>query len=497
MRKAGVLLPVSSLMGEYGIGDFGKSARYFVDFIGRIGFKLWQILPITVLGAGNSPYSGVSAFAGNFLLLDVSALEGSLLMRGEIEDAKYCNPYKIDYAFVRKRKKDLLEVAYSRLDGDYINKVNAFAGQNGYWLPDYALYMALREENGEKEWGEWSPALKFREEGALAAARERLKDRITYYYFEQYLFYSQWSELKAYANSRGVEIVGDMPIYVAYNSPDVWASPGNFLLDNDLKPQKVAGVPPDYFAAEGQLWGNPLYNYAAMEKDGYKWLVGRIKHNLNLYDILRIDHFRGLCEYWAVPATATTAKEGKWQEGPGMKLWRALGKEVKEPKIIAEDLGIIDDKVRAFLKESGFPGMRVLQFAFDGTADNPNLPYNYEKNTVAYTATHDNDTTLGWLYSLDSSARSAVLNYIGVSEHYWGAGGRGCISTKAFCKEVLASVADTAIIPLQDLCGYGGDTRLNVPGVAEGNWQYRASLSALDDVDIDYYRDLLFKYGRR
>ena len=495
MRKAGVLLPVSSLMGEYGIGDFGASARYFADYIKRIGFKIWQILPITILGLGNSPYSGVSAFAGNALLIDITQLPERLVSREEREECKIYSPYRVDYFGVRTKKMVALRRAAERLNDEDKEAVAAFAKENAFWLEDYALYMAIRDDIG-KEWGEWDDKLKFRDKHALKEARERLSADVLYYEFEQYLFYTQWAKLKEYVNSLGVEIFGDMPIYVAYNSPDVWANPSNFRLDKHLKPTEVAGVPPDYFAEDGQLWGNPLYNYETMEKDGYAWMTERIVHNLKMYDILRIDHFRGLCEYWAVPAEAKTAKEGKWRAGPGMKLWKAVRKRVKDPQIVAEDLGIIDDKVVKYLEETGFPGMRVLQFAFDGLKDNPHLPYNYPINTVAYTATHDNNTSLGWLYTLDHGTLDKVLEFIDVSHSEWGEGGRHCKSTQAMARAVAASSARTVIFPLQDLTGYGGDTRLNVPGTPEGNWEFRATLATLEDIDTDFYRKLLDIYGR-
>ena len=315
MRKAGVLLPVSSLPGEYGTGDFGQVARFFADYISDLGFKIWQILPIGVLGPGNSPYSGYSAFAGNALFIDISSLPSSLLTESEKDAAKINSPYRVDYFGVRNNKGRALRLAFSRLGDAEKEAIAAFRAENSYWLDDYAMYMALREKTG-KDWSEWDEKLRLRDKGAIGAAKEELKDSVLYYEFEQYLFYSQWAELKKYANSRGIEIFGDMPIYVSYNSPDVWANPKCFLLDKELKPQRVAGVPPDYFAKDGQLWGNPLYDYKYMEKHGYDWFVKRILHNLKLYDMLRIDHFRGLNEYWSVDAAAKTAKDGRWEKVP-------------------------------------------------------------------------------------------------------------------------------------------------------------------------------------
>lgn len=495
MRKAGALLPVFSLMGEYGIGDFGASSRYFVDFIKEVGFKVWQILPITTIGAGNSPYSGVSAFAGNYLFIDLESIPNRLLSKEEKESFKVYSPYKVDYEKVKENKAKALSIAYSRLDESDLNDVEIFRAENSFWLDDYALFMALSERFGSS-WICWEDDLKFRKKSALDRAKKEYKDRIYYYYFEQYYFFKCWSSLKEYAGKRGVEIFGDMPIYVSFDSPDVWAHAEIFALEEDLTPKEVAGVPPDYFAEDGQLWNNPLYDWEKMKKSSYKWFVERILHSLKLYDILRIDHFRGLCEYWAVPKTSKTAKVGKWKKGPGMALWKEVYKHVKEPKIVAEDLGIIDDKVVAYLKETGFPGMRVLQFAFDGNRDNIHLPYNYDKNTFAYTATHDNNTSLGWLYELDADVRRGVLDFLEIDEHIWGKGGRDCVSTRAMAKQILSSTARVAILPIQDLTGYGADTRINTPGEPDGNWEFRITMSTLDDIDVGGYRYLISKYGR-
>ena len=495
MRKAGVLLPVFSLMSEYGIGDYGASSRYFIDFIKEIGYKIWQILPITTIGAGNSPYSGVSAFAGNYLFIDITALPERLLTKEEKDSFKVKSPYKVDYEKVKASKSKALNIVYSRLTEADLVEIEEFRKENAFWLNDYALFMAIAEEKGN-EWLNWSDGLKFRKPESLKQAEKELKNRVYYYYFEQYLFFTQWNELKKYANARGIEIFGDMPIYVSFNSPDVWANAHIFALDENLVPKEVAGVPPDYFAEEGQLWNNPLYDWEKMAKENYKWFVERILHSLKLYDILRIDHFRGLCEYWAVPITSPTAKVGAWKKGPGMALWKEVYKRVKEPQIVAEDLGIIDDKVVSYLKETGFPGMRVLQFAFDGDKGNIHLPYNYDKNTYAYTATHDNNTSLGWLYELSPEVREGILNYLDIERNVWGIGGKNCISTKKMAKEVLSSSARVAIMPLQDLTGYGADTRINTPGEPDGNWEMRITMSTLEDVDVAYYRYLISKYNR-
>lgn len=497
-RSSGVLLNISSLPGEFGIGGFSLEARNIVEQLTSFGFHWWQVLPITTVGLGDSPYSGFSAFAGNYMYVDASQFEEGLLTREEIEHAKYKGDiYLVNYDHARWSKRFLLERAFSRINDGIKSKIDAFVKENAFWLEDYALYMVLKERFELKAWFEWDEPYKKRNKKAIEQIKIEYKEKIEYFYFEQYEFFRQWSELKAYANSYGMGIFGDMPIYVCYDSADVWANKELFQLDGDLKMKKVAGVPPDYFAEDGQLWGNPLYDYKRMEKDDFDWFVRRILHNLKLYDMLRIDHFRGLYKYWAVPADSLTAKTGEWLDGPKMKLWRALERKIPSPNIVAEDLGIIDDEVREYLKETGFCGMRVMQFGFDGDSENLHLPHCYEKNTVAYTATHDNDTTLGWLLSLDEYTRSNALEYVDCDTAMgWASGGGQCRATKAFIRTVLASVSKLAVIPMQDLCGYGSDTRMNTPGVAEGNWRYRTNYTAIDGVDGEYLRRTNDTYGR-
>lgn len=519
-RRAGVLLPISALMSEYGIGDFGSNAKFFIDYIKEIGFKVWQVLPITTIGPGNSPYSAVSSFAGNSMLIDVTELGEHLIRYDELEQYKVFAPHKVEYHFSRVNKRAILKLAYSRISDEEREKVRDFAKNESSWLYDYAMYMTIRDKKIEKnlaarekqadnlnyiememqidaEWRSWEEPLRNRQKSALDKFFKENQYDVEYYYFEQYVFFEQWFRLKEYANDSGIEIFGDMPIYVSLNSSDVWAHRDIFNLDKDGNPKEVAGVPPDYFAKDGQLWGNPLFDYKKLKDMDYDWFVDRIVHNFRYYDILRIDHFRGLCEYWAVPADAETAKEGKWKKGPGMELWEALEKRIKNPKIVAEDLGLIDGKVEEFLCQSGYPGMRVIQFGFDGYKKNPHLPYNYIKNCVAYTGTHDNDTTLGWLQKLDYSTRKNALDYIGVDENdSWGAGGKYSKGVRSIARALFASSANLVIMPVQDLSAYGSDTRINVPGVAEGNWEYRCTLSTLDDVDISYYKFLLETYGR-
>ncbi|NLT18400.1 MAG: 4-alpha-glucanotransferase [Firmicutes bacterium ADurb.Bin080] len=494
MRRSGVLLPLSAQMGEFGIGDMGQNSRFFLDFIKQMGFSIWQVLPVTAIGNGNSPYSGFSAFAGNPLLIDLYSLEG-LLSFEEIASAKIDSPYKVDYIKSKENKTRLLKLAFSRCNEEYKERINAFVLENSIWVRDYALYSAIKEDIGN-EWYEWDNPIKLRDFKTIEHLKILLNEAIQYFYFEQYVFFSQWLNLKKYANSIGIKILGDMPIYISYDSVDLWVNNKDFLLDENLKPKFKSGVPPDYFSTEGQFWGNPLYDYKKMESNAFKWLVSRIQHNLSLYDILRIDHFRGLYEYWSVPSNATSAKEGKWEKGPGHALWDNFNTDSLKDRIVAEDLGIIDEKVSQFRKELGFPGMRVVQFGFDGDKNNLHLPHNYESDTYAYTSTHDNPPTLAWLYSLSAEERSRVLDYFGFFETDWGSGGRQARSTKQIARVLLSSTAENVIIPLQDLCSYGADTRINIPGEPLGNWEYRCTLSSYEDIDVGFFAHLNNIYGR-
>lgn len=498
IRSSGVLLNISSLPGEYGIGGFSIDAKNFAEYISSMGFHWWQILPLTSIGKGNSPYSGISAFAGNYLYIDPYSIEKGLLTEQEIISTKYNGSiYLTNYEYAKKCKKDLLHKAFNRISDDIKNNIEIFRKHHSFWLEDYALFMALTEENDNKPWHEWPSPLKYKEPTAIKEAKERLNGTILFYCFEQYEFFRQWKNLKFFINNFGVNVLGDMPIYVCYDSVDVWAHPEIFQLDKDLIPKKVAGVPPDYFSAEGQLWGNPLFDYTQMKKDNYNWFMQRIIHNLNLYDMLRIDHFRGFYKYWAVPIDSPTAKTGEWLNGPKLGIWKQLNKQIDNPKIIAEDLGIIDAEVHKYLKQTGFSGMRVMQFAFDSDTKNIHLPHNYDKNCVGYTSTHDNDTTLGWLLNLDNATREHALNYVNCdSAKGWAGSGGDCLATKSFIRSLLSSSCNIAIVPMQDLCGYGGDTRMNTPGMPLGNWEYRTNYSAMDSVDTGYMRMLNNLYGR-
>ncbi len=496
-RKAGVLLNVSSFPGPYGIGSFSTDAERVIEEFAMMGFKLWQTLPITAIGAGNSPYSGRSSFAGNYLYIDPERIS-HLLAREDIEEAKYGGGiYLTDYDFAMERKREALEKAYLNIGEEEKAGMEKCLEDNAYWLSDYAAFMCLKEKNGGKSWIDWQAGEKIYSKKVVEKAKKEMSDRYWFYVFEQYVFFSQWEKIKAHANGYGIEVFGDLPIYVNYDSADVWAHTEDFQLDEDLRCKKVAGVPPDYFSEDGQLWGNPLYDYDRMKKDGYSWWVERLTHALKLYDIVRIDHFRGLYKYWTVDAGAETARDGEWADGPDVGIFEALGKKIKNPKIIAEDLGIIDDEVQDFLDRSGFYGMRVMQFAFDGTGDNRHLPHNYVPHCVAYTSTHDNDTTLGWLLSTDEASRNQAFEYTDCDGGYgWASGAGSCRATKAFIRSLIGSCADIAIVPLQDLCGYGSDTRMNTPGIGEDCWRYRTNYVALSCIDHEFIRKIIRTYGR-
>ncbi len=495
-RKAGILLNVSSFPGNYGVGGFSCNAEYFLNEFAGMGFSLWQTLPITAVGCGYSPYSGISSYAGNYLYIDPERLD-NLVTKAELNERVYKGGiYLTDYPYAVKVKGELLRIAYSRITPEIVAKVEEFCAENAYWVYDYAVYMTLKESFGGAPWTEWGEYADYSKELVEKIRTERAEE-VGFYLFEQYCFYKQWNKLKKHANDLGIEVFGDLPIYVSLDSADVWANPKAFLLDEKHKPTAVAGVPPDYFSKDGQLWGNPLYDYEQMAKDDYKWWTDRICHALKLYDVVRIDHFRGLYEYWEVPQGAVTAKEGRWRKGPRKALFDALEKIKPNAKIVAEDLGIIDENVEEFLESCGFPGMRVMQFGFDGDKNNKHLPHNYVKNCFAYTATHDNDTTLGWLLSLDTGTLKDALNYVDCDSSFgWADGAGQCRSTKAFVRAVMQSVASVAIVPMQDLCGYGSDTRMNTPGQAENCWRYRTNYSALADVDHAFVRNLIATYGR-
>lgn len=485
---------ISSLPGKYGIGGLGKPARKFVDKLCEMGISAWQVLPVGPTDFFNSPYASLSAFAGNPYFIDPELLfEDGLLTAQELKECEIDAPYAADFASVSKRLMPALKKAFSRA-ADLMPEITAFAKENT-WLPDYAMFRALKNKYKQKAWQEWDEEIRMRKPEALKETADELKEEIDFYCFVQYEFYKQWFALKKYANEKGVSIIGDMPIYLNLDSADVWANPKLFSLDKSLGLRCCAGVPPDYFCEEGQKWGNPLYDWKAMKKDGYSWWVRRIENSLRLYDAVRIDHFRGFSAYWEVPVDKS-AKYGKWVKGPGNDLFKALAKAHPNAAIIAEDLGDIDDDVIKLVKTTGFPGMGVMQFAFISNEDNPHLPHNYTKNTVAYTGTHDNNTILGWLWESDEGSRQYALDYCGFSGD-WGCGGTNSPVIRSIIRTLWRSGAMVTIVPVQDLCGFGGDTRMNKPGVADGNWNFRITEDALNSIDCGYIRGITELYRRK
>ena len=495
-RSGGVLMHISSLPGPFAIGTLGEGAKKFIDFLSESGFGAWQVLPCGPCDDYNSPYSGKSAFAGNIFFIDPQLLyEKNLLTQSEVKECETDNIYITDYDFLAKEREEVFRKAIPRLTEAMKKEVLGFCSKNP-WAEDYALYCALKEKNSLLPWYEWEESLKLRDEEALNKAKEELKENIFFYEFLQCEFFSQWSAMKKYANSKGVSIIGDMPIYLSHDSADVWANPHLISLDEDMHLTRCAGVPPDYFSIDGQKWGNPLYNWENLKKENYSLWIKRLGHALSMYDAVRIDHFRAFSAYWSIPAKEK-ATEGRWEKGPGIEFFNELRKLYPDAEIIAEDLGDIDDDVRALVKETGFPGMGVMQFAFITDDDTPHLPHNYSKKTVGYTGTHDNNTLLGWLWESDENSRRYALDYCDFSGD-WGQGGPHSAPIRSIIRTLWRSGAILAIVPVQDLCGFGADTSMNHPGVAEGNWCFRITEDSLNSIDKEFYRNLngLYKRGK-
>jgi len=489
-RASGVLAHPTSFPGSYGMGDLGTGAYAFVDFLAASKQKLWQVLPLGPTGYGDSPYQSFSSFAGNHYLISFDELKAQgYLTDDDLASTPAFDPRRIDFGRTIPYKMEMLRKAYDNFAvGEKPPKFKQFCTKNKDWLDDYALFTALKDSYGGHEWTKWDTSLARREPAALKAAREKLADAIEFCKFLQYEFFRQWSALKKYANKAGVQIIGDIPIFVAHDSADVWASPELYLLDKDGMPTGVAGVPPDYFTAEGQLWGNPLYNWAVHKKTGYKWWCKRVAAVLSMVDIVRIDHFRGFESYWAVPFGEKTAVKGKWKKGPGKALFAALKKEFGELPIIAEDLGEITEKVNKLRVNAGLPGMRVLQFAFDAKGDSDYLPHNFESSlTVAYTGTHDNDTTVGWYNSTDEIYRDYLRRYLNVSgeDVAWD-----------LIRMAIASSAVFAIVPLQDVMNLPSADRMNTPGSTDGCWAFRYTPEMLASWQAERLAYLVGLFGR-
>ena len=466
-RSSGVLLAVTSLPSKYGIGTLGREAFAFADFLKEAGQKYWQVLPLGPTGLGDSPYSSFSTFAGNPYLIDLELLiEDGLLTKKYVESFDWGDdPAHVDYVAMKENRETVLQKAFENGFERDRDAVDRFVGDN-VWMPDYALFMALREYYEGVSWIDWEDRdIRLRKPEAIQKYRTLLEDRVNYYTYVQYLFFKQWNDLRAYARGKGIGIIGDVPIYVAMDSADVWAEPQFFALDADNLPVEVAGVPPDAFSDDGQLWGNPLYDWDAMKRDGYGWWIRRVDGASKLFDVIRIDHFRGFAAYWAVPAGEQTAVNGRWCPGPGMDLVGVLTSWFHGLQYIAEDLGVITDDVIKLLEDSGLPGMRVLEFAFGSDSKNGHLPHNYTRNTVCYVATHDNDTVMAWKDSFPAKDIANAKKYFGLTEEEginWG-----------MIRGGMSSVADLFVAQMQDYLGYGNEARTNEPSTASGNWSWR------------------------
>ena len=491
-RESGVLLHPTSLPGPHGIGDFGPPAFRFIEWLEAAGQKLWQVMPLGPTGFGDSPYASPSAFAGNPLLISLNWLEGDgLLTPEEVNDAPPFPAHHVDFGAVVPFKERLLRLAYSRFIGGAGDRFradfDAFVDTESWWLDDYALFMAIKRSQGMAGWHSWPRELRLRAPAAMDWARTEQAEEISFVHFTQWCFQVQWASLRRHANERGIRIIGDIPIFVAEDSADVWASQDQFQLDADGRAQAVAGVPPDPFSATGQIWGNPLFDWDAMQADDFGWWRKRIARTLVYVDIIRIDHFRGFAAYWSVPAGAATAAEGHWERSPGGDVFAAIRREFGDIPVIVEDLGVITPDVISLREILGYPGMNVLQFAFETGPGNVYLPHNYQRNSVVYTATHDNQTTVGWFSSRSEQERQAIQRYLGRNGHdiAWD-----------LIRVALASIANTAIMPMQDVLRRGDEARMNVPGSAQGNWGWRCVESDFDGGLASGLHTLVETYGR-
>ncbi len=489
MRESGVLMHITSLPGPYGVGTMGDPAFRFVDFLQAAGQQCWQILPLTPTGYGDSPYQSCSTYAGNHCLIDLPLLvQEGLLEESELAGIQWNRSEdRVDFGLLYNHKLSVLRLAYGRFRGG--EAFEAFCRENGSWLSDFALFMALKERTGGQAWYRWDRDLKFRNPDAIWKMRQELKDEIRFFCFVQYLFSRQWNALRAYAHEKGITIIGDVPIYVPLDSADVWANPEYFQLDEELNPVAVAGCPPDAFSEDGQLWGNPLYRWDLLRQEDYSWWMRRLAAAGKLYDVVRMDHFRGFESYWAVPAGETTAKNGKWVKGPDMDFMNAVKRQLPQLRLIAEDLGFLTQAVLDLRDGSGFPGMKVLGFAFDSREPSEYLPHTYTPNTVCYTGTHDNMTTRQWFDTAAPEALAYAKEYMLLSEAeglVWGT-----------VRTAMASVSDLCITPMQDLLDLGAEARMNFPGtMTDKNWTWRAKAGMIN-ADLARRLEALTRlYGR-
>jgi len=486
-------MPIFSLPSKYGIGCFSKEAYEFIDQLKKAGQSYWQILPLGPTGYGDSPYQSFSTFAGNPYFIDLSTLvEEGLLETAECEAYDFGdNIQYIDYLKIYQARFKILKKAYERSKIAEDKSFKSFESENEYWLQDYALYMSVKNHFKGVSWNEWDEDIKLRHPDALAKYESELESEVGFYKFLQYTFAKQWNALKKYANDHGVQIIGDIPIYVAFDSADSWANPELFQFDESQSPIAVAGCPPDGFSATGQLWGNPIYNWAYHKKTSYAWWIRRIAYCFKLYDVVRIDHFRGFDQYYSIPFGARTAEHGRWEKGPGFDLFRNLSNELGELNIIAEDLGFVTDSVRKLVRDVGYPGMKVLEFAFDSREKSDYLPHNYDRNCVIFTGTHDNDTIQGWYQSLCPEDKQLSIEYMGnakteFKEIHWD-----------FIRLALASVARLAIIPIQDYLGLGAEARINRPSTIGNNWKWRLVNDQITEELLTKINQMTELYGRK
>ena len=489
MRQSAVLMHISSLPGAYGIGTMGKQAFAFVDFLKKAGQRCWQILPLNPTGYGDSPYQSCSSFAGNHYLIDLDLLiQEGLLRQEEVDTICWCDrEEKVNYGLLYNNRLAVLRLAYNRFEGD--GAFEDFCRENADWLPDFALYMSLKDREQGKAWYQWEDGLKRRDPNAIWAVRGELKEDIRFYSFVQFLFYQQWNALRDYAHENGVSIIGDVPIYVPYDSVDVWSNPECFQLDEQMVPTAVAGCPPDDFCDDGQLWGNPLYRWEVMEKDGYSWWLRRLAAAGKMYDTVRLDHFRGFEAYWSVPYGDPTAKYGKWVKGPGMALMNEVRTKLPKLSVIAEDLGFLTQEVLDLRDTAGFPGMKILSFAFYAEENSEYLPHLYPQNCVCYPGTHDNATMREWFDTTEQKVVDYAKNYMHLTEEeglVWGV-----------IRTAFSSVADLCVIPMQDYLNLGGEARMNNPGtLSDVNWTWRVHPGFTDDNLAKRIYDMTKLYGR-
>ena len=490
-RSSGVLMHITSLPGQFGIGTFGKSAYDFVDFLEETKQTYWQILPLTTTSYGDSPYQSFSAVAGNLNLIDFSLLkEDGLLEESDYVDVNFGeNPEKVDYALLFEARRPILEkaVANTSKNSEVLAEIEKFEAENSSWLADYAEYMAIKESFGYKSFIHWDEDIKRGDETVREKYRTELQDSIRYYTVTQYFFFKQWLALKEYANSKGVKIIGDMPIYVSADSVEMWTMPELFKVDENNEPLYVAGCPADDFSPTGQLWGNPIYDWQKHKEQEFSWWIYRVQESFKIYDVLRIDHFKGFSDFWQIDRDAENAVNGTWEAGPGIELFQKIKEQLGDLPIIAENLGFIDEKAEKLLDDSGYPGMKILQFAFPGE-DNLDRPHHYTQNSVAYTGTHDNDVVNGWYEKLSESERKLVSDYLNRRDDEK--------ITEAMIRGIYSSVSDYAIVTMQDLLDKDATSRMNVPSTVGGNWEWRMLAEDLTEERKEFLRNITIRYSR-